>query len=83
MPDEMVNIEVASALLHFVLQYSFAFIAAFLGYLAAFDLHPFDEQFYVVDAAAPAIALERPAHSTEPPDFTLEQAIEGKPWVGV
>jgi hypothetical protein len=46
-------------------------------YLAAFDLYPFDEQFYVVDAAAPAIVLEHPAHSSEPPDFTLEQVIRG------
>jgi hypothetical protein len=52
-------------------------------YLAAFDLYPFDEKFYVVDAAAPAIVLERPAHSSEPPDFTLKQVIEGKPWVRV
>jgi hypothetical protein len=49
-------------------------------YLAAFDLYPFDENFYTVGAAAPAIVLERPAHSSEPPDFTLEQVLEGKPW---
>ena len=52
-------------------------------YLAAFDLYPFDENFYVVDEATPAIVLARPARPSEPPDFTLEQVIAGKPWKGV
>ena len=52
-------------------------------YLAAFDLYPFDENFYVVDAATPATILERPERLSEPPDFTLEQVIAGKPWKSV
>jgi len=49
-------------------------------YLAEFGLHPFDDDFYCVSPAAPAVILERPAYSQEPPDFTLQEVAEGLPW---
>jgi hypothetical protein len=50
-------------------------------YLTEFDLHPFDEDFYCISSATPAVILERPAYGHEPPDFTLQEVAEGRPWV--
>lgn len=49
-------------------------------YLDAFGLAPFVDAFYAIDAASPAIVLERPPWSNEPPEFTLEDVRAGRPW---
>jgi hypothetical protein len=51
------------------------------AYLAEFGLHPFDEGFYVVDAAHPVVLVERERRwTTPPPEFTLAEVVAGKPW---
>ena len=49
-------------------------------YLAAYNLYPFQDSFYVVNESTPAIVLERAARASEPPDFTLAQVVAGDPW---
>jgi hypothetical protein len=49
-------------------------------YLEAFGLAPFVDAFYSIDSISPAIVLERPPWSNEPPEFTLEEARAGRPW---
>lgn len=50
-------------------------------YLAHFGLFPFDDDFYVVNSTSPALLLERPRYRNEPPDFSLEDVVAGKPWI--
>lgn len=51
------------------------------GYLAEFALFPFEDSFYPVSAGSPAVLLERLSRwENPPPEFSLEQAIEGFPW---
>jgi hypothetical protein len=51
-------------------------------YAAEFDVFPFDDDFYLVDAKQPGILLERPAWANEPPEFSLEEVKRGLPWKG-
>jgi hypothetical protein len=49
-------------------------------YLTHFGLSPFSDNFYVVTPDCPAVILERPKWPVEPPEFTLEEVLAGKPW---
>jgi len=51
-----------------------------LEYVAHFGIRPFGDDFFVVSEDAPAILLERPPWEREPPEFTLDDVLAGKPW---
>ncbi len=51
-----------------------------LEYLAHFEVRPFDDDFFIVDGERPAILFERPRRPNDPPEFTLDELIAGKPW---
>ena len=51
-----------------------------LEYLRHFGIRPFDDDFYVVDAAHPAVLLQQTQPVFKLPEFTLEEVVAGVPW---
>jgi hypothetical protein len=50
------------------------------NYVRHFGIRPFDDDFFVVDAAHPAVLLERTQPLWKQPEYTLEQVVAGVPW---
>ena len=51
-----------------------------LEYLRHFGIRPFDDDFYVVNAAHPAVLLQQTQPIFKLPEFTLEEVVTGVPW---
>ena len=49
-------------------------------YLRNFGIEAFVDEFYRVDAAAPAVCLQRSTKVWTSPEFSLEEAAAGLPW---
>ena len=49
-------------------------------YLEHFELQPFDDEFYRVGTASPAILLQQTKPVFKLPEYTLEQVVAGDPW---
>jgi hypothetical protein len=49
-------------------------------YLANFGIRPFADDFFVVSDQVPAFVLQRSRRANDPPEFTLDEVVTGKPW---
>lgn len=50
------------------------------GYLREFGIRAFEDDFFDVSAARPAIRLQQVTNVWHAAEFTLEEVVEGKPW---
>lgn len=50
-------------------------------YLSHFDIRLFEDDFFMIDSLHPAVLLQQTYPQVRQPEFTLQEVLEGKPWL--